>query len=698
MHPGVSLVRLRFRALVLLLAGGLAGALALPAVADEGMWTLDNLPVKSLRERYSFVPTPGWVDQVRKGCVNFGGGSGSFVSADGLVLTNHHVALGQLQKLSSAQHNYVHDGFFARTAQQEVPCPDLELKVLESMENVTPRVTGAVDARAAREVQAAQRRAAMASIEKESTQKTGLKSEVIELYHGGEYWLYRYHKYTDVRLVMAPEEQAAFFGGDPDNFGYPRHDLDFAFFRIYENGHPVHPDRWFRMSASGPAENDLVFVAGHPGSTSRFKTVAQLEVERDLDLPIRIALQEHRLSALREYCAAGPENDRRARDRIRGLENNLKRQRAFLELLKDPKLMDQKRDQEARLQHRVQASPQTAAAAGAWARIGEAEHEYRTHAREWLYRDLARGPRMVNFAEQLVRYAAEVQKPNERRLREYRESNLPSIRFQILSPAPVYRDVDEVILAAQLEDASRELGLTDPWVKAALEGRSPTAVAAGLCRGSALTEVGVRQRLLQGGAAAIEASKDPLIVWARRLDPIYRQLRTWHEDKVEGVESSAGGQIARARFALDGKSNYPDATGTLRLSYGKVAGYDQLTTQVPWKTTFYGLFDRSESFSNRSPFDLPGRVAAARPRLDLAAPLNFVCTDDIIGGNSGSPVLSRDLELVGLVFDGNVQSFRWDYGYEDDQARCVAVDSRAILEALQRIYGMDALARELTRR
>ena len=673
----------------------LALTIAHPSRADEGMWTLDNPPSALLQKKYGFTPSPEWLARAQKGCVNFGGASGSFVSANGLVLTNHHVALNQLQKMSTPERNFVRDGFFARSASEEIKCPDQEVKVLQSYDNVTDRVLAAVDSKAPLAAQNAQRRAATAKLESDESKASGLKCEVVELYHGGEYWIYRYKKYDDVRLVMAPEEQIAFFGGDPDNFSYPRHDLDMAFFRIYENDRPVRPESWFKLSPDGPADGDLVFVVGHPGRTSRLKTVAQLEYERDIERPARIEIQEHRLAAIRAYEKLGPEQQRRAKDRDRGLENNLKRERAFLELLRQGPLLERKQKEEATLRGRVAKDPKLAASAAAWDRIAAAQKELRGRAKQWIYRDLTRGPRLVNIAENIVRSVAEVERPNEKRFREYRDSNLASVRFQMFTRAPQFPDLDAVILGQQLLDARAALGANDPWVKAALGGGEPDEVARRILDGTKLGDVAARKALVEGGASAIAASTDPLIAWVRALDPVYRELRAWHEEQVETVESLEGGRIARAQFALDGKTRYPDATGTLRLSPGTVAGYEQLTTQVPWKTTWAGLFDRSTSFDGREPFDLPARVAAARSKLDLLKPLDFVCTSDIIGGNSGSPVLSRDLTVVGLVFDGNVQAFQWEFEFDDQAGRTVSVDSSAILESLRRIYDMGGLADEL---
>jgi hypothetical protein len=667
-----------------------------PARADEGMWTFDNPPAEKLQKEYGFTPSHEWLDHVEHACVNFGGGSGAFVSPDGLVITNHHVALNQLQKMSTAAHDYQHDGFFAKTHAEEMPCPDLELKVLWSTENVTAAVNAAIDPKAAVPAQNAQRKAALAKLEQEATQKSGLKTETVELYQGGEYWLYGYKTYKDVRLVCAPEEQIAFFGGDPDNFTFPRYNLDFAFFRVYENGQPLHPQDFISWSPDGSKEGDLVFVAGHPGRTNRRRTIAQYEYERDLERPLRIRLQEQRVATLRAYAAQGPEAARQASTGLRGLENNLKRERGFLELLSDPAFIAVKRATEQKLRARVAADPKLAASSGgAWDKIAAAEKVQRTRGRARQYHDLTRMSRLLDIGNGLVRLTAELEKPNEQRFKEYRDANLPSQRFQLLSPAPIYPALEEAVIAARLETCLDSLGAQDAWVKAALDGKSPKVVAHELAQ-SQLGDVAGRKRLLEGGRAAVEASTDPVIAFARRTDPAYRDERKWYEDNVESVEALEGTKIAKAVFALNGRDTYPDATGTLRLSYGKTAGYEELGTRVPWQTRFYGLYDRARSFGMKSPYDLPQKITGVEKTFDLTTPFDFASTNDIIGGNSGSPVLDRDGRYVGLVFDGNIQSFAWEFGYTDKQARCVSVDSRAIIESLRHIYGMASLADEIT--
>jgi len=669
------------------------------AASDEGMWTFDNLPVKALQERYSFTASAEWLDHARLSSVRFNdGGSGAFVSPDGLVLTNHHVALGQLQKVSTAERDFVKDGFYARKAQEELKCPDLELNVLQSSEEVTARVLAKIDPKASEKERNEARKAEMARIEKESTDATGLRSDVVELYQGGEYWLYRYKKFKDIRLVMAPEAQAAFYGGDPDNFTFPRYDLDFAFFRVYEDGKALKPAHWLRWSKAGAGDGELVFVTGHPGSTDRLKTGRQLRFERELRQPLRLKMLGRRRAAYYAYSARGVEQTRRAKDRIFSVENSIKAISGEAAALKTPELRGGKEQDEAAFRALVAKDPKLASAYGdSWDKLAKATDAVETRYKQLFYRQRMFGSKLADFAGMIVRLTAEVEKPNEKRYEEFRDSALDSLKFRLFSPAPVYADMEEALLADILGEALEELGPADPHVKAALGGGEPKAVAAGLIGATKLTDAAERKRLVEGGAKAVEASTDPLIVWARALDPHYRELRDWYEGSIQPIEVFEGNKIAKARFAVYGKSVYPDATFTLRLSYGKVAGYDQGTNRIPYKTAFGGLYARASEFDGKPPFDLPARVSKARSKVDLDAPLNLVTTNDIIGGNSGSPVINRDGEYVGLIFDGNIQGLVGRYGYAEDQARAVAVHSAGILEALKSIYGMDAIVAELTK-
>lgn len=680
-------------ALALAVAGA---AFAPPAAADEGMWTLDHPPLARLEQRYGFVPPAGWLERMRHASVNFGGGSGAFVSAEGLVVTNQHVARSTLARVSGPGRDLVEHGYGAATRADELPCPGLDVRVLQSAEDVTARIRAAVDPRAAPAARDRQRREAMARLEREASRASGLEARVVELYRGGEYWLQRSKVHSDVRLVWAPEERTASHGGDPDNFGYPRHDLDVAFFRVYENGKPLRSEHWLRWNPEGPKEGDLVLTFGHPGSTNRFATVSQLEFRRDVHLPSRLRIQSARLAVLERYAARGAEAARQAAARISGLENNLKRERAYLEVLEEAPLMASLREAEDRLRSRVAAVPALAAdAGGAWERIAAAQAEARRRWAEWQFAEMSRIGGLIDVAFGIVRLADQSALPNDRRWPEFREQNLPSTRRRLASPAPYYVALDEAVLAGHLSEARAALGDGAAFVAAALDGRTPEQAARAAFEGTTLADADARRRLIEGGARAVAASTDPLIRFARRVEPVHRELRAWNEEQVAAVASLEGGAIARARFALDGHDAYPDATGTLRLGYGRVAGYPQLTSRVPWKTNFYSLYGRTEAFDRKPPFDLPERVMEARTRIDLATPLNFTCTNDIIGGSSGSPVVARDGRLVGVVFDGNVQAFRWDVAYDDAQARCVAVHAAGVIAALRGIYGMNGLADEL---
>ena len=674
------------------------GAICLPAGAEEGMWTFDNLPLKLLQQKYGFTPTQAWLDHLRLSCVRLNdGGSGSFVSGHGLLLTNHHVARGQLQKNSTKEQDYIRDGFYAARPEAEMKSPDLEVNVLQSMENVTPRVAAALQGAKTPEEEFAKRRAAIADIERESLQKTGLRSDVVTLYQGGEYWLYRYRKYTDVRLVFAPEEQAAFFGGDPDNFTYPRHDVDMALFRVYDNGKPLDTRDYLKWNAQGAKDEELVFVAGHPGSTSRMDTLAQLEVERDVTTPSLLKMLKHRIAVLRRYSALGPEQAREAGSDIFGMANGLKAYEGRLKGLLDKNVWETKRKEEEAFRAAVMANPQRQAAyGGAWEQIAQAEKKAATRLKErWFH---STGSELLGLANDIVQYVAEVKKPDAQRLPGFHEAQLESLRFEMFSPAPIYPGLEIAKIGGQLEQDVAEMGPNDPYLKVLLNGRGPNEVAETLVKGTKLADPEFRKKLVEGGEAAVAASGDPMIVLARKLDPLRREFIKWTEDNVQSVEQRAGEQIGKARFAAYGKDAYPDATFTLRLSYGQVKGYPMNGTQAPSKTTFYGLYDRARSFDFRSPWNLPARYQEGKDKLDLSTPLDFVTTNDIIGGNSGSPVVNRAGEIVGLVFDGNIESLVGDFVYEGETNRTVAVHTAAMTEVLRKLYNTPALVNELLER
>jgi hypothetical protein len=671
-----------------LLPGGVAAALLVmipTAPADEGMWLFNNPPLKQLKERYDFTPPPGWLEHVQKSSVRFNsGGSGSFVSADGLVMTNHHVGADALQKMSSDKKNYLKDGFYAKSRAEEVKCLDLELNVLMSIEDVTERVNAAVKADLAPADAALARRKITAEIEKESLDKTGLRSNVVTLYQGAQYHLYRFKKYTDVRLVFAPEQQIAFFGGDPDNFEYPRYDLDICFFRVYENDKPARIEHHLKWSKAGCKDGELTFVSGHPGRTDRLNTVAELEYLRDIQFP-RLLQRLFRLEVLyTAYSARSDENARKAREDLFSIQNSRKARVGGLEGLMDPAIMGRKKALEEKLRAAVAADPKLKDAATAWDKIAGAVATQKRIAREY---NLFEGGQAFNShlfgtAKTLLRASEERPKPNGERLQEFRESNLESLQ--------------QLRLADSLTYLAEQLGYDNPMVQRVLAGKSPQERATDLILGSKLKDVAVRKKLWEGGKAAIEAANDPMIAVAKAIDAEARKLRKVIESEVSEVKQQAYAQIARAKYAVEGPNSYPDATFTLRLAFGTVKGYEENGKHVPALTHFSGLYERAKEHHDKEPFDLPPRWVEKKGKLDLATPFNFVSTADIIGGNSGSPVVNRDAELVGIIFDGNIQSLVLDFVYTDEVARSVSVHSAGIIEALRKVYDATSLADELT--
>lgn len=662
---------------------------------DEGMWTFDNPPLKQLKEKYNFTPTQQWLDHLRLSSVRLNdGGSGSFVSPHGLLLTNHHVALGQLQKNSSAEHDYVRDGFYAATPDQEMKSPDLEVNVLVSMENVTDRVNAAIKGAKNAEEEFAKRKAAIADIERESTEKTGLRSDVVTLYAGGEYWLYRYKKYTDVRLVFAVEQQTAFYGGDPDNFTYPRYDLDMALFRVYENGKPIDSKDYLKWNPKGAGDGELVFVSGHPGSTQRLSTYAELVNLRDEVQPYILQSLKRRIAVLKDYSARGPEQARQATTMIFGLENSLKAFQGRQDGLLDAHLMEKKRTEDTDFRSKVDANPEWKKEYGsAWTMEEEAIQKAKPRIKQQFFRST--DSQLSTLAVQIVTYVAEIKKPDGERLPGFHDSQLDSLKHRLFSPAPIYPEMEIARMTSALEAGQKELGPDDAWLKAVLNGQTPKDAANQLVNGTKLADPAVRKALVDGGQAAVDASTDPMIAMARRIDPIRREQIKWFEDNVQSVDERAGEMLGKARFAVYGKNTYPDATFTLRLSYGQVQGYPMNGTVAPYKTTFYGLYDRAASFDYKVPFDLPKRYLDGKDKLDLNTPFNFVTTNDIIGGNSGSPVVNRNGEIVGLIFDGNIESLVGDFVYDSYQNRAVAVHTGAMTEAMKKLYGAQKLVDEL---
>ena len=662
------------------------------------MWLFNHPPRKRLQEKYGFDATDAWLEHVQKSSVRFNsGGSGSFVSEDGLVLSNHHVGADALQKFGDRDHDYLREGFHARTRAEEKRCLDLELNVLMSIQDVTDRVNAAVPPEAGAEQAFLARRAVMAEIEKESFDKTGLRSDVVTLYQGGQYHLYRFKKYTDVRLVFAPEQQIAFYGGDPDNFEYPRFDLDICLFRVYEDGKPARLQHYLKWSEAGVSEGELVLIPGHPGRTSRLFTAAELEYVRDRRLPYALQRLRDLEVLLLSYSARSEENGRRAKEDLFGVQNSRKAYNGEIAGLLDPRLLERKKAAEQKLRQAVAARPGFQETAGAWDKIAEAQRIIGDNALQYNLLEVGHGlhSELFGIARTLLRAAEEKPKPNAERLREFGEAGLASLEFQLFSEKPIYDDLEQIELADSLTFLAGKLGGSDPLVQKVLQDKSPQERALELVRGAKVKEVAFRKRLYQEGKSAVDAAGDPMIELARLIDPEARAVRKIIETQSE-AKQQAHAQIAKARFAIEGTNTYPDATFTLRLAYGVVKGYEENGAQIPFQTTLAGLYQRGEEHKNQPPFDVPPRWLKRKGRLKLDTPFNFVSTADIIGGNSGSPVVNRNGEFVGVIFDGNIQSLVLDFAYTEEQARAVSVCSQAIIEALRKVYDASHLADELT--
>ena len=682
---------------------------------DEGMWLFNNPPRAQLKAKYGFEPTDEWLDHVQKSSVRFNsGGSGSFVSADGLVMTNHHVAAHDLDKVSTPEKNYLRDGFYAKTHAEEIKCKGLELNVLQTIKDVTAEVNAVVkpgmppaDAFKARQTR-------IGEIEKAAAdEKNNVRADVVTLYAGGQYHLYTFKKYTDIRIVFAPEKQIAFFGGDPDNFEYPRFDLDMAFFRVYENDQPIKPPHYLKWSAGGSKEGELVFVSGHPGTTNRQNTVAELSYLRDTGYPFLLQRLNRLEVLLQAWGGRSSRNEQRAEEELFSIQNSRKARIGGLGGLLDPKLFGRKVADEQRLKDFIAGLESNTGrlpewhkeAKGAFDAIAKAEAIRVGLIKPLTMLEGAPGRPLTpaagftsssyGIARTLLRASEELPKPSGDRLREFADARLPSLKFQLFSDEPVFEDLEIVKLADALTFLATTMGPEDDLVKKVLAGKSPRERAFELISGTKVRDPAARKALFEGGKAAVDAAKDPMIELARLVDPAARALRKKFEDQVDEPKRQAYSALAKARYAMDGTKVYPDATFTLRLAFGTVKGFTEDGAAVPAFTTFDGLYKRAADQGNKGPFELPKRWEERKGKLDLKTPFNFVCTADIIGGNSGSPVVNKVGEVIGLIFDGNIQSLVLDFIYDEDQARAVSVDSRAIMESLRKVYDAGALADEI---
>ncbi len=668
------------------------------ARADEGMWTLDNLPKAAIQKAYGFTPDPAWIDKVQRASVRLAGGcSGSFVSPDGLVMTNHHCITDCLSELSTAENDLMRNGFLAPKRDGERRCAGMEINQLQSITDVTTDVEKATAGKTGAAFNEA-RRAATAEIEKNcSGGDASVRCDVVTLYQGGRYHLYRYARYQDVRLAFAPESAIGAFGGDPDNFNFPRYCLDMALLRVYgADGKPISSPQHFTWSKRGADAGDLVFVTGHPGATNRLDTIAELGATRDIVAPTNnIYLSELR-GRLIEFGRRGAEEERISAELLQGIENGLKVWRGRAQALSDPEFFRTKVESEEELRGAIAADPKLRAMVGdAYDRIEAASRTYRAIWPRSVMLETGRGfnSDLFRYARQLVRAAEEREKPNAQRLREYGEARLPALKQRLANPAPVHESLEIATLSFGLEKLREQFGPDNALVRQVLGKRSPLQAAEELVRNTRLDEPEYRMALYEGGRKAVDASTDPMIALAKLVDPEARAVRKRMEEEVDSVVEEAQSRIARARFALYGDNIYPDATFSLRLSYGAVKGWEEPDgTKVDPFTTFAGLYARD---TGAPPFDLPPTWEAARDRVAMSVPFNAVTTNDVIGGNSGSPAIDREGRVVGLVFDGNIHSLAGDYGYDPRRNRTVIVDVRGMTEALRSVYRADHLLKEL---
>jgi hypothetical protein len=666
------------------------------------MWTFDAPPLDYWKKTYGFAPDQAWLDNARLASIRLPNCSASFVSAQGLVLTNHHCVRGCEDAVSPKDTNYLETGYAALRPDDEKKCPGLYVDQLESIQNVTQRVNAAVTA-ASPEAAANQRTAIIDQIQKECVEQTKLTCQVVALYQGGIYSLYRYRRFNDLRLVFAPEEQIAAFGGDPDNFTYPRYDLDVGMLRVYENDQPYRPAHYFRFSKSGPQDNELIFVIGNPGSTGRLLTVEQMEFLRDIGYPAQLGGYERALAIYEAVERADPSAARRYQNNVFGIQNSRKAVTGYRAGLLDSASMAVKRAFEKDFRARIAADPRMQAQyGGIYDAIATAQRELATFDAQRRNRGFGLsvnggGSRLLNMSGQLVRLARESALPDSLRIAAYRGNAVQAIRAALLREQPIDTVYERLAIAAQLRTAAAELPAGDPFLAAALNGRTPDQAAADLVSQTRVGDVAFRRSLIEGGESAVASATDPMIVAARKIDALNREVQA-RADKLNVIIAANNEKLGRALFAVYGTSLPPDATFTLRIGDGLVAGYPMNGTIAPYKTTLYGLYGRWEAFDRKPPFDLPKRWIDNRERLDLSTPVNFVSTNDIIGGNSGSPMVNRKSEVVGVAFDGNIENVANRFLFQSKTARTVSVHSSFILEALSKMYRADRIVDELVGR
>ncbi|MEK7661639.1 MAG: S46 family peptidase [Pseudomonadota bacterium] len=679
------------------------GIVSLPfaAIADEGMWTFDAFPSAKVQTAYGFTPTRQWLNHVQNSAVRLSVGcSASFVSPNGLILTNWHCSADCTANLTTAEHDYGRDGFFARRQEDEKVCPGLSAEVLTSITDVTAQILSSTRGKTGGDISTA-REAAISAAEERACQGLDAQKyrcDVVNLYRGGQYKVYKYRTYNDVRLVFEPEYAVGFFGGDPDNFNFPRYNLDASFLRAYENGAPVRNVEYLQWTNEVPQNGDLVFVAGNPGSTQRLRTTDQLAFQRDWVLPTRQLVRSEVRGRLTEYVNGGETQRREAGEVLFSLENSFKAQYGQMRALMDPEFFGIKTREEADLKRRVRANPALLRQIGdPWATIRTATAKQRDLFMPYEFLEARAGSisGLYGYAKQLVRAAYEREKPAGERLPGYSQSGLAQLERRMLAETPTHKDQEIIGLETWLSKTREYLTVDDANVQNMLGRESPEALARRLVNGTTLADPAVRAALLRGGRAAIDASTDPMIQFVLRTDANARAIRARYVAEVDGPMSQAAEKIAQARFAAYGANLYPDATFTLRLSYGKVQGWTYNGIAVPSTTKMSGAFERA---TGAFPFELAPSWVAARSRIDPNIAFDISSTNDIIGGNSGSPLIDRQGRVVGAAFDGNIHSLGGDFAYDGRYNRTVSVTTAAVQEALTKIYGLDWLVNELNAR
>ncbi|HYE46471.1 MAG TPA: S46 family peptidase [Caulobacter sp.] len=673
-----------------------AAAASSPAQADEGMWTFDNLPTERIKADYGVTLDAKWLDDVRLSSVRIAGCSASFVSKDGLILTNNHCVQGCTSALSSEKVDYVRTGFRANLREEEMKCPGQTAEVLLSITDVTDQIRAAGQDKSGEDFVKARDDAASAAEKAVCGAEANVRCQAISFYRGGQYKVYKFQRYTDVRLVFAPEFEIAFFGGDPDNFNFPRYDLDAAFLRAYQDGKPVQTKHFLKWNPNAPKEGELTFVVGNPGSTERLLTVSQLETQRDLTIPIGQLQRSEMRGRLIQHAKAGGEAKRTAEDALFGLENGFKVFYGRQMTLNDKAFMDAKRAQEAELRARVRADAALSAKLGdPWADIEKAQGAIAENylAYRQLETEAGGGSRLYNWARILVRAAQEREKPAAERSADFSDAALARMERGLLAPNPVVAPIEQIRLEHWMLKTREYLTVDHPGVKAILGKESPESLSTRLVRDSKLGDPAVRKALWDGGLEALRASEDPMVRFVLATEGQGRAVKKVWDSEVTAPVESAAERIAQARFAVYGQSVYPDATFSLRLSYGKVAGWTYRGTTVPAFTRIGGTFERA---TGEAPFALPKSWIGKRSALNPQTVFNFTTTNDIIGGNSGSPVINAKGQVIGAAFDGNIHSLGGAYGYDGAVNRTVVVSTATITEALTKVYGMDALVKELT--